>query len=115
MERQRRELGMLRLQLDKARMGVRVAMAQLEQAKDEYRRRVATARVSVGDEPLERVQILQELKGVERQIATTGVVRAPRAGVVKKIKWLGMVDETLQVEVSLGINNQAQTITVKRG
>jgi hypothetical protein len=90
-------------------------MAQLEQVRDEYRRRVAMSKVSVGGESLEMVQILQELEAVERLIATTGVVKAPRAGVVKKVKGVGMQEQTMQVEVSLGINNQAQEITVKRG
>lgn len=65
MEKQRRELGILRQQLGKARMRVRVATAQFEQARDEYRRRVATAKtkIPVGDEALEKVQVLSRKSG----------------------------------------------------
>lgn len=118
MQEQRNQLLGLKQKLGKARSELSLATAQLKQAKDDYRRRVVLAqaqarvalRVSVNS--VERLQVAQELKLLERQISATGRVSTPHDGVVKKIKWLGMVDQNFQVEVSFGIEeSKHETLT----
>jgi hypothetical protein len=109
MQEQRQELGVLQQKLEQARGDLKVAIAQLGQAKYEYRRRVSVAKAKAeiplqeAINPVEKLQVVQELQQVEGQIQAMGKVKAPQAGMIKKIWWLGMQDQTLQAEVSLAI------------
>lgn len=49
----------------------------------------------------ERAELLSEIRELEEQLGSVGVVRSPYAGVIQSIKWLGQVDQTLQVELTL--------------
>jgi hypothetical protein len=57
------------------------------------------------DKSLQRMLLLSQLQDVEAQVDEVGVVRSPYAGTVKKIKWLGQVNQELLLELTVSPTN----------
>jgi hypothetical protein len=53
------------------------------------------------DTSVQRLLLLSQLRDVEARLAGVGTVRSPYAGIVKKIKWVGQIDQVLQAELTL--------------
>jgi hypothetical protein len=50
---------------------------------------------------LQEVLLMSQLKEIEAKLDAVGVVRSPYDGTVKKIKWLGQINQELMVELTI--------------
>jgi hypothetical protein len=73
-----------------------LAVAQLQAARENKQQK------SVGQETsIQQALLMAQLRDIEARLDGVGVVRSPYAGTIKKIKWLGQVNQELIVEVTL--------------
>lgn len=49
----------------------------------------------------EYVDLVEQLHTIDHQLLQRGLIRSPYTGRIKSIKWLGLVDQDLQVELTL--------------
>lgn len=73
-----------------------IAIAKLQKAQKQ--------RVVRSDIPAKRAELLEKVQELEKHLGLLGVVRSPYSGVVKAIKWLGQVDQKIQVEMIIVVH-----------
>ncbi len=83
-----------------------LAIAQLQAAKEKHWEEVYKKQ-SQKDTSLEQAQLVTQLKSIESELASLGVVRAPYAGTIKKIKWVSQSDQELVAELTITVNSKA--------
>lgn len=89
------QLRVLESKHQEARGELKIAIAKLQEARQQEARQ---SNISA-----KRVEYLEKIQEIEKQLGTLGVVRSPYGGVVKAIKWLRQVDHEIQVELTLNI------------
>jgi hypothetical protein len=93
-----------RVQDAKAELDLTVAQLQVFREK----KPVGTG----GQDALQQVLLMFQLREIEAKLNAVGVVRSPYDGTVKKVKWSGQVNQELTVEVTLTIQS-GEKLTVK--
>jgi len=95
---ERQALQTLQANRTEAQLGLQLAEGELlsAQAKAQHNDEQA--------DPVVQAQVKAQIQELEDKIARLPV-RSPNTGTVKKVKWLGQTDQTLQVEVTLAIQD----------
>lgn len=84
------QLGTLEAEFQEAKGELAIAVAKRQKAQQQRSEIVA-----------QRSKWLSQVRTIEEQLNSIGVVRSPYSGVVKAIKWLGQIDQEIQVELTL--------------
>jgi multidrug resistance efflux pump len=83
---------------------------QMNQARLNYQQQLAEYEQRLADREFQVSQLQAKLNDVANQIASLSVVKAPYAGVVRRIKWLGQSpDGSLTAEVTVMVNDSEQS------
>ena len=82
---------------------------ELNQARLNYQRQLAEYEQRLADREFKITQVKAKLNDIDNQIASLSVVKAPYAGTVRRVKWLGQSpDGSLTAEVTLIVRNREQ-------
>ncbi|MFM7447595.1 MAG: hypothetical protein ACKO24_03225 [Leptolyngbyaceae cyanobacterium] len=101
---ERAKLKELESGLIQAQMELKLMVAHLQQAKDQHQQALYQDKIQQ-DTSLEQAQTLILLSEINKKLTTLGVVRSPYNGAVKKVKWLGQVNQELQIELTLAVQD----------
>jgi biotin carboxyl carrier protein len=88
-----RQVSQLVIKAQDAEAELGLAVAQLQAAKEKN--------PASQDTSVQQALLMAQLRDIETRLTTMGVVRSPYNGTVKKIKWLGQVDQEISVELIL--------------
>ena len=81
---------------------------EMNQARLNYQRQLAEYEQRLADREFQVTQMQEKLNNVDNQIASLSVVKAPYAGTVRRIKWLGQSpDGSLSAQITLMVNRGA--------
>lgn len=84
---------------------------QIAENQINYQRAISTFEKELRDRDYQFTQLKIQLSSVEDSIARLAVIRSPYAGKVRRIKFLGQVDNKLGVELSIIIDGDNSTST----
>jgi hypothetical protein len=94
------QISQLTIKVQDAEAELWLAVAQLQDARENKQKK------TIGqDTSGQQVLLMAQLKDVEARLDGVGVVRSPYNGTVKKIKWVGQVNQELTVELTISLEN----------
>jgi hypothetical protein len=91
------QVSQLVIKVQDAEAELGLAVAQLQAVKEKN--------PASQDTSLQQILLMSQLKDVEARLNGVGVVRSPYNGTVKKIKWVGQVNQELTVELTISLAN----------
>ncbi len=89
------QVSQLVIKVQDAEAELDLAVAQLQAAREKN-----PVHVDRQDQEL----LMSQLRDIEMRLDGVGVVRSPYAGSVKKIKWIGQIDQELLVELTISVD-----------
>jgi hypothetical protein len=92
------QVSQLVIKVQDAEAELGLAVAQLQAARENQQQKAVGQDASV-----QQTLLMSQLRDVEARLDGVGVVRSPYPGTVRKIKWLGQVNQELIVEVTLTV------------
>jgi hypothetical protein len=94
------QVSQLAIQTQDAEAELGLAVAQLQAARENKQQKAVGRDASV-----QQALLVSQLRDVETRLDGVGVVRSPYNGTVKKIKWVGQVNQELTVELTISLAN----------
>jgi multidrug efflux pump subunit AcrA (membrane-fusion protein) len=96
------QVSQLAIKAQDAEAELGLAVAQLQAARENKQKKTVGQDTS-GQQSL----LMSQLRDVEARLDGVGVVRSPYNGTVKKIKWVGQVNQELTVELTISLANSS--------
>jgi uncharacterized membrane protein len=93
------QVSQLIIKVQDAEAELGLAVAQLQAARENKQQKAG------GQTSVQQVLLMAQLREVEARLDGMGVVRSPYSGMIKKIKWVGQVNQELTVELTISLAN----------
>jgi hypothetical protein len=94
------QVSQLVIKVQDAEAELGLAVAQLQTARENKQQKAFGQDTSV-----QQALLVSQLRDIEARLDGVGVVRSPYNGTVKKIKWVGQVNQELTVELTISLVN----------